>query len=90
MPEETLIEIPAAVADHFDLDGATYVDGKLRIQGTAIIPADEAYGKDAADILQMIADADEDRVFTKAEAKRIGFKLALATAKHYGLGNLLG
>tara|TARA_Y100000310_G_C20277431_1_gene620956 strand:- start:56 stop:337 length:282 start_codon:yes stop_codon:yes gene_type:complete len=89
-PEDTLVTIPDAVADHFDLDGASYTDGSLHIQGTAKVPMNEAIGKDAADILQMIADADEDKVFTKGEAKRIGFKLALAVARHYGLGNLLG
>lgn len=87
--DETLLEIPDAVADHFELDAATYEEGALKVQASFGIPMSSVIGPDAAAILQMVAEADDDHVFTKSEVKGILFKLGLAVAKHYGLGKFL-
>lgn len=86
---DALATIPAVVADHFEFDGAAYESGLLRLKTTVSVPIGEAVGKDAAEVLDMVAAADDDRVFTKSEVKAILFKGALLTAKHYGLGKLL-
>lgn len=84
---DKLVSLPAA--KYYDLDGADYKSGMLSITSTVSVPVPEAIGKDASTILAKLAAMDDDDVITKDEAKELGLAVALAVAKHYGLGKLL-
>ncbi len=89
MPEDALFITPDFIADHFELDGADYVDGKVKIRNTVAIPANEVIGPDAADLVDEVAKMAEDKMFTKDEMKRFGLRVAMLALKHQGLGKFL-
>ena len=59
--------IPALVANHLDLIGASYKDGMLSIKNQVSFPVAEHIGQEAVDLIEQIALADDDRMFSKNE-----------------------
>lgn len=88
-PEDVLMSVPDILADHFELDGVDYSDGHLHVKNTISVPVKDEIGPDAAAVLDDVAKAAEDKVFTKSEVKRIGMKCALLALKHQGVGKFL-
>lgn len=88
-PEDVLMEVPNALADHFEINRADYKDGMLRVQNTISVPVKESIGPDVAGVLDDVAKAADDKIFTKAEVKAIGLKCALLALKHQGVGKFL-
>ena len=84
-------KIPEVVADRFDLVGSSYEEDTetLFVTSTVGLPVPKTFGPDAAKILQKVADADDDKVFTKKEVKEIGLAIAMAALRHQGFLGML-